>query len=365
MKIECILEKLNTPLQTAVRSTSKSGTLPSLQGIYLEAKQNKLIITATNLDIGVRFTIPVKVEKEGDVLVNGDVLAKVVGSIQNNEKNITLELVGDMLHIKTEKSSVIINTLQKDEFPPLPKIEGNTIDIQKSVLVEGLRTVSFAAATTDIKPEIASVYIYNEPGVLVFVATDSFRLAEKKIKVKHTSDFKILIPNKNVQEIIRLCEHLEDNIRLTYSDTMLTIEDTHIYITARVVDGQFPDYRRIIPTETVIEVKMLKSDLQNSLKLSTLFSDMFNQLTVSVQSDTQTVELTTKNQSIGSVEQKIAASISGESIQMNFNYKYIQEVLGVIVKESIQCSFTTNNKAVVLRQHGDDSFLYLIMPLNR
>ncbi|MEN9852433.1 MAG: hypothetical protein RI996_376 [Candidatus Parcubacteria bacterium] len=365
MKIECILEKLNIPVQTVVRSTHKSGTLPSLQGIFLEAKQNKLSITATNLDIGVRFVIPVKVAIEGEVLVQGDIFSKVISSIQHNEKNITLEVVGDTLVIKTEKSSIVVKTLQKEDFPPLPKIEGNTIDIQKSVLIEGLRTVSFAAANTDIKPEIASVYIYSEPGALVFVSTDSFRLAEKKIKVKHISDLHILIPNKNVQEIIRLCEHIEDTIRLTYSDTMLTIEDSTVYITARVVDGQFPDYKRIIPTEALIEAKILKQDVQNSLKLSTVFSDMFNQLHISVQQELQQIEFKTKNQNIGSVEQKIAAVITGGDIEINLNYKYIQEVLSVIVKESIQMTFTTSNKPVVLRQNSDDSFLYLIMPLNR
>jgi DNA polymerase III subunit beta len=365
MKIECLLEKISSPLQVLSRSTSKLSTLPSLQGILLEAKNGKLVCTSTNLDIGVRFTLPVKVEAEGSVLVQGDLLAKVIQSIQPSEKNVLLELDGETLVISTDKSKVVLKTLIKEDFPPLPKIEGTNIDIQKNIFLSGLKSVSFATATTEIKPEIASVYIYGEPGQLVFVATDSFRLAEKKIKVKNNESFKILLPNKNTQEIIKLCDALGDNLRITYSGTMITIEDDFIYITARTVDGLFPDYQRIIPKEMLIETKVLKQDLQNILKLSTLFSDTFNQLTLDINEQDKKILCTTKNQNLGSVEQTIPAVITGGDIIMNFNYKYFQEVLPILDKESIVLSFTTNNKAVVLRQNNDDSFLYLIMPLNR
>ena len=365
MKIECLLEKINTPLQVLARSTSRLSTLPSLQGIYMSAEGGKLLCTATNLDIGVRFTIPVKVELEGSVLVQGDLLAKVVQNINPSEKNISIEVKDDILTINTEKSRVTLKTLPQEDFPPLPKIEGTSIDIQKSIFLSGLKSVAFATATTEIKPEIASVYIYGEPGQLVFVGTDSFRLAEKKIKVKNNENFKILLPNKNTQEIIKLCETLTDNLRITYSGTMITIEDDYIYITARTVDGLFPDYQRIIPKEVLIEVKLLKQDLQNILKLSNLFSDTFNQLTLDIKESDKKILCTTKNQNLGSVEQTTSASVTGGDIVMNFNYKYFQEVLAVLDKESISLSFTTNNKAVVLRQSNDDSFLYLIMPLNR
>ena len=195
MKIECTLDKISNPTQIVSRTTSKNNSIPSLQGILLTAKNNTLILTATNIDIGVEYKIPVKVEKEGAVLVDGDIFSKTIQAIDTKEKNITIELNENILSIKTKNNTIQINTLQKDDFPTLPIVEGTTTQIQKSVFENGIKSVMFSCANTDIKPEIAAVHIYTEPGQMVFVATDSFRLAEKKIKIKTNTEINILIPN--------------------------------------------------------------------------------------------------------------------------------------------------------------------------
>lgn len=365
MKIECLLEKVSEAVGHAGRLASKSTALPILQGILLEATDGELNITATNLELGGRFSVPVKVQIEGSVLVQADVLVKVFSSLQQSEKNVSLELVGEVLVVKTTKNKIQIKTLPKEEFPNLPKVEGVEMDINKNTLIDGIKSVSFSCATTDIKPEIASVYIYSKPGELIFVATDSFRLAEKKIKTNIKTDLNILIPSRSTTDLLRILETIDDTSALTYSSTMLSISSKNTYITARVIDGTFPDYTRIIPTESTTRVQFLKQDLQNTLKLSTIFSDTFNQLTLETKQEEKKIVFVSKNQQVGEIEQEIKSTIEGDDISINFNQKYIQEVLGTMVRESISCSFTTPNKAMIMKSIGDDSFLYLVMPLNR
>jgi DNA polymerase III subunit beta len=363
MKIESLLEHLQNPLQHLVRVSSKNSTLTSLQGVLLETKSNKLILTTTNLDIGLSITVPVKTTQEGSVLINADVFSKVITNIPTSEKKVTIELIGEVVHITTLKTSITVNTLPKEEFPKLPTIEGVSVGMQKQILTDGIKNVVFATATTDIKPEISSVYFYTETGHIIFVGTDSFRLAEKKIKIKSTEEVKVLLPSKNALEIVKILELTHDDIVVTYSETMMTITSQDMYITTRVVDGVFPDYKRIIPQEVTTEVKVLKQDLINVFKMTSLFSDAFNQIKLTVSNNEIVWE--TKNQNIGSVTYEVPSKNTGKEIVMNFNFRYIQEALSVIQKESISFYFMNEQKAALLRQVGDDSFLYLVMPLNR
>ena len=365
MKFETILEKLQKATNDIARVTSKSSTLPILQGILMEVKSNKLTLTSTNLEIGLSVTIPVKTEEEGIVLVQGDIFSKTIQSLTAQDKKVVISLEENTLKINTKDSTIAIKTLDSSEFPKLPKIEGNSIKIQKEVLVNGFKSTFFATSTTDIKPEIAAVYMYTEPNEIIFVGTDSFRLAEKKIKVKTNTEIKILVPNKNVQEIIKICESIEGDLELKYSETIMVLEGENIYITARLVDGVFPDYKRILPKESLVEVKVLKQDLIQNFKLSNLFSDSFNQCEMNVLGSENKITFTTKNQNIGEVKNDVKATVTGNDIKMNFNFKYIQETLQILEKESVIFSFTTEQKATVISQAGDSSYIYLVMPLNR
>lgn len=365
MKIECVLDKITTPINIVSKLASKTVVIPSLQGVLIVAEKGLLTLTATNLDIGIEYKIPVKIEREGRVLVKGEILSKAISAMGSQEKNVTLELVENTLHIKTNNNKITLTTLKLDEFPNIPRIETKKITIEKNILEQGIKSVYFASANTEIKPEIASVYIYNEPGQIHFVATDSFRLAEKKIKTKSNIDISLLIPAKNIQDVLRVVEIMDEKINISHSETILAVESDFIYLTTRVVDGTFPDYKRIIPNEVISTVQVLKQDIQQVLKLTTIFSDTFNQTKLKTETDKNSIEFATKNQLIGEVEHKMPAKISGPDIEMNFNHKYLQEVIGSLPQESITMNFTTSNKAMVIKNTQDDSFLYLVMPLNR
>ncbi len=158
-------------------------------------------------------------------------------------------------------------------------VEGELFTIDAGACSEGIRSVYFCAATTEIKPEIASIFMYADAGVLYFVATDSFRLAEKKIKVKGIPDIsKILIPYKNVSDLLRALDALSGDARIAYNKNQLSLSGGGMYFTCRLIDGAFPDYHLILPKEEETKVVMMKQELLNTLRLSTVFSDKFFQV---------------------------------------------------------------------------------------
>src|SRR3989344_2653394 len=178
MKLECVKEKLKEVVLLAEKLSGKNNNLPILQSILLIADGKSLKIRATNLDIGAEFEIPAKIEKKGSVSVPGNILSNTLNNLQK-DKNITISLINNNLYISTENSSTTIKSFSSDEFPTLPIIkEGVPVVISAQQLTNGLKSVVFSASISDIKPEISSVYIYQDGDYLVFAATDSFRLAD-------------------------------------------------------------------------------------------------------------------------------------------------------------------------------------------
>lgn len=365
MHIVCDLEKLKQAVSVAERMTGKNLTLPTLHALLVIATGKTLKIRATNLTVGIEIEIPAEILVEGEVLVKGDILANVCNHIQGSA-DITLQAQHDNLLVKTKKNTTLIKCLPKEEFPTLPTVHGESFEIPAPLFAEGVRSVYFCAATTDIKPEISSIFIYGENGTICFVATDSFRLAEKKIKHKSVPDIsKILIPYKNITDMLRVIDMFKDTIRVSYNKNQLSISGGGVYFTCRLIDGAFPEYQLIIPKEEKTSVVMMKQEILNTLRLSTVFSDKFFQVGLSVMPSEKKIVIQSKNNDIGSVESSVDAVIEGEPIDITFNLKYFLDVFQSIVGDSISVAFTLPNKPILIRSVQDRSFMYLLVPTSR
>lgn len=366
MKIEAVKEKLSTAVSKAGKITSKNITLPVLSCLLLETNKNFLKIKATNLDLGVEIMIPVKVEEEGIVAVPSQVINNFLNNLEEN-KNVSLIKKDNTLEIRSESSVADIKTLPTEDFPTIPSIENaKSFKIQAKDFLKGIKAVIYSSSTSSVKPELASVYIYSDEEGVVFVATDSFRLAEKRIKIKKPIDFGgILIPFRNASDIVRLFEDIDDEIEIKVSKNQISLFYSGIYVVSRIIDGVFPDYKQIIPKEHKTQVIILKQDIINSLKLSNIFSDNFNQINIKVVPGKRLFQVRTKNIDVGESVNVIDSTVEGEDIDINFNHRYITDCLSSIESDSVFLTFNGVSKPLVIKGVSDKSFTYLVMPMNR
>lgn len=366
MKAECIKEKFCLAVSRAEKITGKNMTLPILSCILIEAKGGNLILKATNLDLGIEIRIPAKVEKDGVVAVPGGVLNGFLTNL-SGDNNLFLEEKEGNLHLLNSKSKTSIKSFPVDDFPTIPKVkDGKIYELDPQNLVRGLKSVWYSASLSNIKPELSSVYIHSRDEGLVFVATDSFRLAEKTVKFKKNNEFEqILIPFKNVADLLKIISDEKDSLAITSTKNQISFEYKDIYIVSRVIDGTFPDYQQIIAKEFKTEVVVLKQDLLNVLKLSNIFADSFNQINIKVSPKEKSLEIRSKNANVGENVNKLAATVEGEEIEINFNHKYIIDCFQSIDSDTISLSFNGLNKPMVIRGVSDKSFTYLVMPMNR
>jgi len=365
MKIECVKEKLVDAVAKAEKITGKNLTLPVLSCILFEATKRDLIIRATNLDLGIEIKLPVKVDREGKVAVPGSIINSFLSHVSG--KNITLELVEGNVLVKTDFNTTVIKSLNPEDFPTIPSIEGEKIiKIPAKEVIKGIRSVWYSSALSSMKPELSSIYIHAEHDTIVFVATDSFRLAEKRLVSKQAKEIgSILIPVKNVQEIVRVLEGCEGEVEMAITKNQISFTYNGVYLTSRVVDGVFPDYKQIIPKGHKTHMTVLKQDVVNAMKIATIFSDKFNKLSLKALPSQKRFELATKNADVGENVNNLEAVAEGEDIEINFNYKYIMDCFQSIEADSVVFEFNGLNRPLVIRGIGDKTFMYLVMPINK
>ncbi|MFA6432829.1 MAG: DNA polymerase III subunit beta [Candidatus Paceibacterota bacterium] len=368
MKSEVQFGKLKHAISLVEKVAGKHATLPVLSCILIDINKGNMVLRATNLDVGVEVDIPAKSDSTGIFAVPARTLSSFFAQIEGKEQIVRLESVSGNLHISLAKSKGVLKTVPAEDFPAIPGVsEGKTSTIPSSNLIKGFKSVWYSASTSNIKPELASIFIYKDADAAVFVATDSFRLAEKRVLLPKAAGIEdMLIPFKNSLEITRALEAMGPSVVMKSNKNLVSFEADGIRVTSRIIDGVFPDYKQIIPKGYTTEAIVLKQDLINTLKVSTVFSDTFNQIHLIIDPKKKLFEAETRNSDIGENKSEIDAAITGEPIEVNFNCKYIADCFQSIEADSLSLQFNGKNKPLVIRPiSGDQTFLYLVMPMNR
>ena len=365
MKLECKIEEIKNKIFQVERITGKNLTLPILNSILLIASDKYLKLRSTNLSLGIEVIIPAKIEKEGIVAVSGSVLNGIFSNVFQNE-NVYLEGIDGNLVIQTKKSKIKLKGQPAEDFPTIPRVAGISFEIESKKLIDGIKSVYYSSSVSDIKPEISSVFMYTNEDNLVFVSTDSFRLAEKKIKTKGLEEIPgILIPFKNVSEILRVFGEFAGVIKVFFNKNQISFSSDNVYLTSRIIDGVFPDYRQIVPKKSETEAVVLRQDLLNALKLSNIFSDKFNQVNLKIAPPEKVFELSSANNDVGENKTFLDAALTGENVELGFNYKYFLDCFQSIVADSVSIKLSGSGSPILISPVSDPSFIYLIMPMNR
>ncbi len=364
----CDKNKLSKVVHMVMRVANQSATLESLQGIFIEVVNSKTIIKATNLEVGIEMTIPATDMQDGAFLVNPKLLIDAIKYSDSNMITISSKKAGS-INIKLDNGNTIVKTLNDSDFPNIPKQNtGEKLDIKVKNIINGIKSVLYAVSHSVIKPELSSLYIWKDGQQLVFVATDSFRLAEKKVNqnIINTDDLSILIPQKNTQDLLSILEQLDegDNITVQVDNDQFSVYTDDMYITLRTIDGAFPDYQKIIPKEAVTSVTVLKHDLSQIIKKAGVFSDKFNKITIKADAENKLITVSTVNGEAGETVDSITGVLEGETVEISLNHRFIIDCLQSVHSDSVVLSFFGQGKPLIVSGVGDKSFIYLVMPMN-
>ncbi len=350
-------------LELVGKVSTKHVTLPILQCVLLSVVDDVLTLSATNLEIGIEAKIEPKVQTGGVVAVPANTLISTIQFMTHKE--VVLRTDGSVLVVEGSGSKTDIKTVPFDEFPNIPKIDGKGQPLNRTLFSLGIKTASFAASQSSIKPELGSVCILQKKEhTLTFVATDSFRLMEKTVPQKGLilSD-PILIPQKNAIELARVCDLLDGDPELRINENQCSLTFSSVYITSRLVGGSFPDYQSIIPKEYCTHSTVLKSDLMHTFRKTNIFLNKFLQVGVSIKKKDCTISA--QSGEVGTTTEVIPATTDGEELSLNFNQRYLAEPLPYVTDESLVMHFAGIGRPMVMEGVHDKTLRYLVMPMNK
>lgn len=364
MKFECKSKTLVTVVNSVSKARSKQSNQNYLQDIHLQLDDHILTLRATNLEVSCEKSISVKGIHNGKCIIKGDTLLKIIQSLQQEDESLICELIDGVFSIKREKGLIELKTTPYEDFPTLPS-QGQLLGtLPITTFLSLIRDVSFCAATTEIKPEIASVYIYTTDKHIISVATDSYRLAEKVLDIPGDIQIHILIPQKHIADIIAILNDEEGDITLYKNEGIITcISESGLTLCIHTVTGQFPDYKQLFPKAFITKITTQKEEIQKALTLTTYFTENYSQVTCVFASSTLTVH--SRNESIGQVTNTIPTKQHGDDIEANYNNKYFLDVFSHTKGKQLEFSFTSSTRPVFIQSTEDISFTYLLMPLTR
>lgn len=361
MKLQVTQENLHKALSSVGRVANTRGTLPILSNILIRTVGKRLSIAATNLDIAITHLIGSKVETEGSVTVPARLMVDFVASLP--EGTINLELEDNKLHITTEHYNSTINGTSAEDFPVMPAIEGgNKWDISSSELKSALQQVLGAASSDESRVVLTGVYIYSHDKKLCFAATDSYRLAEKSITSK-ADDTSLLVPATALQDLLRLLEDSDEPVHITHDDQQVQFKVADVELVARLIEGNYPDYQKLVPTNFAHTALITKQELTNITKVSSLFArESAGSVTLELNSKDQQVSIRSIASQLGENTATAPATITGDG-SITLNSRYILDALGAIEGGNIQIGFNEKLEPCVLTSPEHKDYLHVIMPL--
>ena len=374
MKFIILKKNLKNGLRAIERISGDNTAIPILKNFLIESVDNKIKLSATNLELAVTSFISGKIIENGSLTIPLNIFNSIINNIQNEK--INLEADNNKLLIKTDNYQATIQGIKKEEFPIIPKIENtkNYLEIPSLILKESLLSI-IDSLGPEIRPELNGVLFDFQTTVLKLAATDSFRLSEKTIfntQFKSTFDknFKTIIPNKTIQEIIKepqINESAETEKFFIYFDpNQIFLKSENIEIISRLINGDFPDYSQIIPQNTEIELILNREELINAVKLTGIFTDRLNEIKIFIKDNGKSIEASSANQGLGENKYLIPAKIKGNiknSFEVSFNWRYLLDGIKNIKSEEVLLGLNNSNKPCLIKSPGEISWFYVLMPI--
>lgn len=368
MKLIILKNNLKDGLMVAERGINESTNLPILKNILVKTFNNKIQISATNLELGISKLVSGKIIEEGGLTIPFQTFYNIVNNI--NSDKINLETKNNNIIFKTDNYEAKLQCLNEDDYPIIPKIESSDkfIEFNTELFKSALNQVITSAQISEIRPEISGVLFDYQITIIKLVATDSFRLAEKTIyNTQYTSNidkgFKIIIPLKTAQEILRVFDN-NQLLKISRDENQILFKNNEVELISHIIDGNYPDYEQIIPKSFESELVVEKNHFINALKLVSNFSGKVNDIRLKTQDSQKILEVYSNNQFLGENNYLIPSKLSGNSFNdISFNWRYLLDGLKTVSSNNLIFALNGGNKPAILKSAEDKSYFYILMPI--
>ncbi len=361
MKLQVTQENLNRALNNVARVASNRNALPILSNILIRTVGNRVCIAATNLNIAITHYIGSKVATEGSITVPARLMQDFIASLPSEVINLKLE--DNKLHIDTGKYSSVINGTPADDYPVMPSIkDGQTWKIPAATLKKALQQVVVAASSDDARPILTAVYFHTKDNILYIAATDSYRLAEKKV-INLKQDVSLLVPASSVQDLLRILGDGDEEVNVMHDEQQILFSIGDIELVTRLIDGTYPDYQKLIPGKFETSAELAKADFINITKVSSLFArESAGSVTVEVDDAKNEVGIRSIASQLGENTANATAKASGNGT-ITLNSRYILDALGNLSGDQVQLRFNGKLEPSLLTSKSDDTYIHVVMPL--
>ncbi|MCL5003900.1 MAG: DNA polymerase III subunit beta [Patescibacteria group bacterium] len=363
MKFKCLSENLSQGLSAVSHAVSTKASLPVLSHILLEARDGSIFLSATNLEISIRTSLPAELEEEGAACLPGRVFTELISSLPKGE--ISLAEKNNLVTVKSQKTSSKINGLNPSEFPKISVSGKPLFSLNPSVLVQELPKVSFSAATDEGRPVLTGILMEALDGTLTLVGVDGFRLSEKKISVDKGITFKQVVPAKALLEVSRLLSS-EDSMEVLLSDeeNQIVFKSPSFEICSRLLEGSFPDYKKIIPQNVLTTAEFSVEEMRATLRTVSVFAkDEGSVVKMILNPEKSEILLSASASEVGENEASLFAKITGEAAEVSFNIHYLNDCLANIGEEDVAFRFTGPLTPGIFVPVAKTDYLHLIMPI--
>ena len=367
MKIVCYKDKIIKALNSVVKGVASKTTMPILEGILIQTNDNEIKLTTYDLEIGIEYIMECEIKEQGSTVVNAIMFSEIIRKLPDTEIYISLN-DKNLLEIECEGSLYKLATMNPEEFPELPKINiENSIEVDQNVLKNMIRKTIFAVSSEENRPIFTGCLFEIENNKLNLVAVDGFRLALRSIYLnKQTNNFSAVIPGKTLNEVNKIISDSFEPVKIGVSKNQALFEMDNCKIVTRILDGEFLNYKNVIPSNWETRIRVNKNSIQNSFERISLISasaiEKEKKYPVKVQVDIGKVIISCTNQT-GDAKEELFVSTEGKNLEAGFNPKYFLDSLKAVEDEEVFIEFGTSISPCLIKSVENNDYTYMILPI--
>lgn len=369
MKFTCLQENLAEGIRVVGYIATRATNLAVLTNVMVRVQGGTIQLVSTNLEAGIRCQVRGKVEEEGEALIPARLLLDLLPLLSHGVMHLGSAAGG--LQVKTETTTTTIRTAPTAEYPIIPTLESDIVEMElpTDLFIQSLKSVAVAAGKVEQRPQFNGVLLQTTPHGLVCAATDGYRLAEATLPQKKKDDVRVILPLSVVQEIIRIHGGVTEyeHLTLRVTEAQAEIVSPLVSIVSRLVDGEYPEYHSLFPEGSQNTATIPAHELVKALKASTLFSRAgMSDVVLRFYPKQSQVVVSAENADIGAYQTQISCVATGDDVQVTLNARYILDGISAISSPDIEMTITASDRPVLLFPHKSEAqFRYLIMPIRQ